>query len=296
MPCVVVVLAMGLSSAGCGDECELGSSRCVGGAIIERCEEGYDPYTPPHWNQSECYSDYFERDLCVVAPTGSAYCAAEPNPRPDLCPLSAQPSGEVEWTCDGSARIVGCIDGLVGWARSCGLGTCVISAEVEDAFCSILTGADPLCGDRVLSACADATTRVECREGYRVEQDSCTGAGGCRTAMRATAEVSYDVGLCALASAPEPACVEDDYGGQTGYCADGSAVNCYLGYQVSRELCLGECFDHGYWTECLGPSSPVEGWQYGDPPDCDDGFDNDYDGLVDFPDDPNCAAACCGSG
>ena len=49
-------------------------------------------------------SDYYESPYCVVAPTGKAYCAAETEPRPDLCPAPSAPSGEIEWTCDGTGR------------------------------------------------------------------------------------------------------------------------------------------------------------------------------------------------
>ena len=102
----LVVVALASAGVGCGgSECELGHSRCVSATHIERCEEGYDPYTPPHWNESECFSDYFEHSLCVVAPTGAAYCAAESEPRPDLCPVPAQATGEVVWTNRAEVKV-----------------------------------------------------------------------------------------------------------------------------------------------------------------------------------------------
>jgi hypothetical protein len=296
------VIGLGfLGALACGEDaaCPLGTNRCVGERAIERCVEEFDPYEPPHWERGECADDdRYQSSLCAVAPTGYATCAAEAGARPDLCPIPDAPSGAMTWACDGAARAVGCVDGLIGLAQACGPGTCFVTADGAQALCSVLPAPDPRCeAPTTSSTCADATTRIACRDGYRVEQDACPDAGGCQVGSLDGPSGTFEVGLCALAAAPDPGCDEPAVAGETGFCQAGAAINCYLGRIVSRTACLGECFDHGAWSECLGgPTEPDQGWQRGDPPACADGFDNDHDGLLDFPDDPGCAAPCCGWG
>lgn len=298
---ILFILLLVAVVAGCENRCEPGQSRCVDETTRESCIEiiSYDmPYEPPHWERDECYNEQWNVSFCVVAPTGDAHCAAEPEPRPDLCGGPEAPTGVETWNCDGVNRIVVCIDGIIRGSKMCGPGRCVVPSDGDRSFCSILLDPDPLCDSMTFSACADATTRIMCREGYRVEQDHCPGAGGCRTDTLDGPKGTFVRGLCSLAPEKDPRCEEEMVlSGQTGFCDGLIAVNCYLGYPVKVINCVRECYDHGYWTSCLGGTvGTEEGWERGDPPDCSDGFDNDYDGLTDYPDDPSCNSSIIGSG
>lgn len=284
---------------GCKDECEVGKTRCVDGTILEICTEyeTSEMYFPPHWLSVECSDKDWNIAFCVVAPNGEAYCAAEEEPRWDLCGVPEEPAGTLKWTCDGASRLIGCVDGVVAFSRTCVAGRCVVPGDGGQVFCSILPDKDPLCGAGTYSNCADETTRIRCREGYRVEQDHCSGAGGCRAAALEEPRGTTVYGMCVLAPQKDSRCEEAEASGRVGFCDDLTAITCYLGYPIISANCMSECSDQELRPECIGgPTGEEEGWERGDPPDCSDGFDNDYDGLVDYPDDPSCLSPSFGSG
>src|SRR6185436_15977064 len=125
-----------------GDECRDHFNRCVADGEIEYCIRGRDPPTAAHWERATCWMA--SAPHCVAAPTGSAYCSVEPAARPDVCPPTEVPVGTRLSRCDG-ARQITCVDGVVVMETSCGDGTCFSMAPVNQAFCSLLPGPDPLC-------------------------------------------------------------------------------------------------------------------------------------------------------
>jgi len=285
--------------AGCQDECEPGQARCFDDTTLESCREykSSEIYEPPHWERIKCYDEAWNVTRCVVAPTGAAYCAADDEVHFDICGVPEGPPGTVTWICGGTGRIVGCVDGIILFYRTCGTGRCIEPSSGDRVFCSILPDPDPLCEADTHSTCADETTRIECQEGYRIEQDYCPGAGGCRTAILDGPRGTFVTGLCALAPMTDSRCEEAEASGRNGYCDGSTAVFCFLGYPIMTANCDSRCFDLGDWLECIGGKFETEeGWELGDPPDCSDGFDNDYDGLVDYPDDPSCTSSTVGSG
>src|SRR5678815_1003617 len=264
------------------DECRNHFNRCVADGEIEYCRRGSDPVTAAHWERAPCWMA--SAPHCVAAPTGSAYCSVEAAARPDVCPPTEAPVGTWLSRCDGARQIM-CVDGVVVMETLCGDGTCFFLAPDNQAFCSILPGPDPVCATVGDFKCADTATRILCTGGYRTRQAHCAGAGGCLEADGRA--------FCSLSRDPDPSCMKLHPVGATadGYCDGTVAVNCISGYPVSRTHCRASCQDLGYYSNCgiAGPDYPDEGFPYGDPPpECADGFDNDGDGLVDYPNDPSC--------
>jgi hypothetical protein len=180
---IVSIVAVILSGPACGNECELGTSRCVDGGI-ETCvgvgggEAGYDHYEKQWFACPDSYE-------CVIAteqyqdnpPEEVALCAygGLRDPRCDGWPEF----------CDGNV-LASCRAGYVTQREQCPANEpyCidVDSGRLDpswpdDAFCAAADAPDPLCPDvppewSGIGYC-DGTTYVPCFEGYPGEEISC---------------------------------------------------------------------------------------------------------------------------
>ncbi|MBI5501059.1 MAG: hypothetical protein HY907_12510 [Deltaproteobacteria bacterium] len=177
----VVVLALP-AGVGCrADECLGGERRCREN-VAESCVGVSDTELTGHteWRVEPCGARF-----CAVPPAGvagGAFCALGDSLDPE-CPV------ELRAASDASA----CLDGhAVRWSFGFRVGddACAAGAACVDewhpeatsgcdaaAFCAAGSSPDPLCGPGVFTACADETTIVYCRCGFRVDAHACANPG-----------------------------------------------------------------------------------------------------------------------
>lgn len=222
-------LSLGLSLAATGcvldDECTAGATRCDSPARLESCETGSDPPESPHWEPTDCAGQGL---ICTEGVTGVALCAVSADP---IAVCAGAATGE---HCDGD-RLILCAEGLAAFEMPCP-ATCV--SDASGPFCVEAAARDPLCAD-AFTAC-DATTRIECRDGYRTRASACEGAGGCQTAPVTYQNGVFDTALCALAPTPDARCPEADnlaFAGQSSFCEGDLLFECYGGWLVQRISC-----------------------------------------------------------
>ena len=180
-PWLILVLAS-FACGGCRpDECPAGERRCVGN-VAESCVGVSDTELTGHteWRTEDCGERF-----CVVPPpslAGGAFCALGSSTDPG-CPLGLR----------SAANASACIGGhAVRWSFGFRVGdeTCAAGSACIDewhpeaapgcdaaAFCADGAAPDPICGTGVFTTCADESTIVYCRCGFRDEAHPCVAPG-----------------------------------------------------------------------------------------------------------------------
>lgn len=260
----LAALFFGLAAA-CARDCpQGGASRCEDAHTLSTCEIGGEDDPGKRWHTVDCAGP---QPHCVTA-AGASFCALARTPEP----ACSQASNDLDEACDGK-RYLRCNRGYAVLEEQCAVACAPLGAA---AFCSPLDGPDPQCAGATASSCADATTRVVCRSGWRDRTVACCTAGGCASGTWHFVNGDFRVSLCALGAGPDPRCPAPPAGSGTpesAYCDGLVGVDCYLGHAVRRVTCADRptttgdppCLAHeAGWTECRTGVVSVEGTPRGE--------------------------------
>jgi hypothetical protein len=238
---LLLAVAVAITTAGCGDNCHEGESRCDGSQIMT-CDEG-DLGGRDWRGLGECCASTTCRDE-MSGSDRVAVCSDSPDPDPS-CPMFGNICADDTTLlyCDyGYSEVVATCDVCVD--RGSGNAFCAIAAS--DAHCPSVADDGWTC---------DGLTLLECDDGAVIDQTACASACIDRGSGDA---------FCSASSGLDSRCPAAG-----SWCENGAAMNCRPDGYVEVHACTGSATCTvasvpGYTNAfCDAPAPPVPSGCYG---------------------------------